>query len=97
MFTALRRRPQLPRLRALISDFRSNRRGNVAVIAALAMLPIESEPHALLWRRCCRHGGSRRAPGRGLGACAVGLASAAEREGAHEQGKYGGQATAVRP
>jgi Flp pilus assembly protein TadG len=40
MFTALRRRPQLPRLRALISDFRSNRRGNVAVIAALAMLPM---------------------------------------------------------
>ena len=39
-FGKLRRRPQLPRLRALISDFRSNRRGNVAVITALATLPM---------------------------------------------------------
>src|SRR5271169_1163725 len=36
----LRQDAQFARTRALISDFRSNRRGNVAVITALAMLPM---------------------------------------------------------
>src|SRR5271167_923263 len=36
----LRQDAQFARTRALISDFRSNRRGNVAVITALATLPM---------------------------------------------------------